>query len=88
MEMTYRGLKVQYIEQGQGPLVVLFHGWGANKELFRAVIDTLAAQYRVAALTPRASAAARSRKNPGVWRTTALFPRRSSTMWRDRKMGR
>lgn len=49
MEMTYRGLKVQYIEQGQGPLVVLFHGWGANKELFRAVIDTLAAQYRVAA---------------------------------------
>lgn len=49
MEMTYRDLKVQYIEQGQGPLVVLFHGWGANKELFRAVIDTLAAQYRVAA---------------------------------------
>ena len=34
MEMIYQGLKVQYIEQGQGPLVVLFHGWGANKELF------------------------------------------------------
>ncbi len=85
MEMTYRGLKVQYIEQGQGPLVVLFHGWGANKELFRAVIDTLAAQYRVAAPdTPGFG----GRKNPGVWRTTALFPRRSSTMWRDRKMGR
>lgn len=49
MEMTYRGLRVQYIEQGQGPLVVLFHGWGANKELFGALIDTLAVQYRVAA---------------------------------------
>lgn len=49
MEMTYQGLKVQYIEQGQGPLVVLFHGWGANKELFQALISTLAARYRVAA---------------------------------------
>ncbi|MDE5949963.1 MAG: alpha/beta fold hydrolase, partial [Acetatifactor sp.] len=49
MEMTYQGLRVQYIEQGQGPLVVLFHGWGANKELFRSLIDTLAVQYRVVA---------------------------------------
>ncbi|MDE5891981.1 MAG: alpha/beta hydrolase [Acetatifactor sp.] len=49
MEMIYQGLKVRYIEQGQGPLVVLFHGWGANKELFQAMIDTLAVQYRVAA---------------------------------------
>ncbi len=49
MEMIYQGLKVRYIEQGQGPLVVLFHGWGANKELFKAIIDTLAVKYRVAA---------------------------------------
>ena len=49
MEMTYQGLKVQYIEQGQGPLAVLFHGWGANKELFQALISTLAVRYRVAA---------------------------------------
>lgn len=49
MEMTYQDLRVQYIEQGQGPLVVLFHGWGANKELFQAIINTLAVQYRVAA---------------------------------------
>lgn len=49
MEMIYQGLKVQYIEQGQGPLVVLFHGWGANKELFGPLIAALAVQYRVAA---------------------------------------
>lgn len=49
MEMTYQGLRVQYIEQGQGPLVVLFHGWGANKELFGPLINTLAVRYRVAA---------------------------------------
>ncbi len=41
MEMTYQGLKVQYIEQGQGPLAVLFHGWGANKELFQALISKI-----------------------------------------------
>lgn len=49
MEMIYQGLRVRYIEQGQGPLVVLFHGWGANKELFQPLINTLAVQYRVAA---------------------------------------
>lgn len=49
MEMIYQGLKVRYIEEGKGPLVVLFHGWGANKELFQAIISTLAVQYRVAA---------------------------------------
>ena len=48
MEMTYQGLKVDYIEKGQGPLVVLFHGWGANKELFGPLIGMLATQYRVA----------------------------------------
>lgn len=49
MEMVYQGLRVRYIEQGQGPLVVLFHGWGANKELFGPLINTLAGRYRVAA---------------------------------------
>ena len=49
MEMIYQGLKVRYIDEGKGPLVVLFHGWGASKELFQAIISTLAVQYRVAA---------------------------------------
>lgn len=49
MEMLYQGLRVQYIEAGQGPLVVLFHGWGANKELFQNMINTLSVKYRVVA---------------------------------------
>lgn len=49
METTYQGLKVDYIEKGEGPLVVLLHGWGSHKELFGALIDTLAVKYRVAA---------------------------------------
>lgn len=49
MEWMYQNLRVDYTEMGQGPLAVLFHGWGANKELFGAVMKTLSAKYRVAA---------------------------------------
>lgn len=65
MEMIYKGLKVSYIEEGQGPLVVLFHGWGANKELFQAVINTLAVQYRVAA--PDTPGFGQSQEPPQAW---------------------
>ena len=49
MELQYQGLKVTYTQMGEGPLVVLFHGWGANKELFGALMKTLSVRYRVAA---------------------------------------
>ncbi len=49
MEWIYQGKKVVYDEMGQGPLVVLLHGWGSNKELYRALIETLAVKYRVVA---------------------------------------
>ena len=49
MEMTYKGLRVEYLEEGSGPLVVLLHGWGSNKELYNNLIKTLAVKYRVAA---------------------------------------
>lgn len=65
MEMIYQGLRVSYIEEGQGPLVVLFHGWGANKELFQAIIRTLAVQYRVAA--PDTPGFGQSQEPPQAW---------------------
>lgn len=65
MEMIYQGLKVSYIEEGQGPLVVLFHGWGANKELFQAIISTLSVQYRVAA--PDTPGFGQSQEPPQAW---------------------
>lgn len=49
MEFTYNGLKVSYLEMGQGPLVVLFHGWGANKELFKPTMEIMATRYHVIA---------------------------------------
>ena len=49
MEMTYKGLRVEYLEEGEGPLVVLLHGWGSNKELYGNLIKTLAVKYHVVA---------------------------------------
>ena len=49
MEMTYKGLRVDYLEAGEGPLVVLLHGWGSNKELYQPLMNTLAVKYRVVA---------------------------------------
>jgi len=49
MEMTYKGLRVEYLEAGEGPLVVLLHGWGSNKELYQPLMNTLAVKYHVVA---------------------------------------
>lgn len=65
MEMTYKGLRVEYLEEGQGPLVVLFHGWGSNKELYSALIRTLAVKYRVAA--PDFPGAGKSQEPSAAW---------------------
>ena len=47
--MTYKGLKIDYLEMGEGPLIVLFHGWGANKELFQTIMTVMSEKYRVVA---------------------------------------
>jgi len=41
------GLDVHYIEEGEGELVVLLHGWGSNIELFQPTVDTLKGSYKV-----------------------------------------
>ena len=49
MNMTYKSLKVEYLEMGEGPFIVLFHGWGANKELFQTIMTVMSEKYRVVA---------------------------------------
>ena len=44
---TVKGLKINYIDEGQGELVVLLHGWGSNIKLFQASIDLLQKGYKV-----------------------------------------
>lgn len=44
------GLNINYIDKGEGELVVLLHGWGANISLFNSMIELLSAKYRVVAM--------------------------------------
>lgn len=43
-------LNINYIDKGEGNTIVLFHGWGANKEAFTPIINKLSAYMRVVAL--------------------------------------
>lgn len=43
-------LNISYIDKGEGKTIVLFHGWGANKEAFTPIISRLSAYMRVVAL--------------------------------------
>jgi pimeloyl-ACP methyl ester carboxylesterase len=44
------GLRVHYLEEGQGPPVVLIHGWGMSAECWDDVMAVLTADYRCLAL--------------------------------------
>ena len=43
-------IPVNYIDEGEGEVVLLLHGWGANITLYRGIIDTLKQERRVIAL--------------------------------------
>ncbi len=49
MEKQWHGLTVHYDESGDGPLVVLLHGWGSNAALFRPIARVMAQKYHVVA---------------------------------------
>lgn len=46
-EFVYQNKKVRYREAGEGPLLVMLHGWGANADLFAGVEQFAAQKYRV-----------------------------------------
>lgn len=43
-------ISVNYIDQGQGDVILLLHGWGANITLYQGIISTLTQNHRVIAL--------------------------------------
>ena len=43
------GLKTEYIERGEGDIVLMLHGWGSRAGLFDGLIDLCAKKYRVLA---------------------------------------
>ncbi len=50
MEKVINGIKINYSVQGDGPLVVLLHGWGSNIKLFEGIFGLLESKYKVLAL--------------------------------------
>lgn len=51
MVLKVRGLDINYIYEGEGDVtIVLLHGWGANIQVYRRIIDIAKAKYRVIAL--------------------------------------
>ena len=50
MNKTIQGLNINYFEKGEGPLVVLLHGWGSNISLFNSMTEVLCKKYKVVAL--------------------------------------
>ena len=51
MELNFKGDKlcVNLIDEGEGEVVVILHGWGASADLYRTIISPLSSHYRVIA---------------------------------------
>ena len=50
MNTNINGLKINYIDEGAGPLLVMLHGWGSNIDLFAGVISFARTKYHVVAM--------------------------------------
>lgn len=44
------GMKINYREEGEGPLLVMLHGWGSNIELFNGIFTYTQGAYHVVAM--------------------------------------
>ena len=51
LKLDFKGdvLDINLIDEGQGEVVVLLHGWGARADLYRTIINPLVTKYRVVA---------------------------------------
>lgn len=50
MNTNINGLNINYIEEGEGPLIIMLHGWGSNCDLFSGVIGFAKKAYHVVAM--------------------------------------
>lgn len=46
-EITVDGLRIRYTDEGSGKVVILLHGWGANKESLGVIAGRLKQSFRV-----------------------------------------
>lgn len=50
METIVNGIKVNYIDEGSGDIVVFLQGWGTNLDIYKKVINKLSSTNRIIAL--------------------------------------
>ena len=50
MKTNINGLNINYIDEGEGTLLVLLHGWGSNIELFSGIVNFTRQKYHVVAM--------------------------------------
>lgn len=50
MQTNVHGLETAYTDQGSGPVVIMLHGWGTNKENFSELSSELRDHFRVIAV--------------------------------------
>lgn len=65
MQTTINGIKINYTAAGEGDLVCLLHGWGANIGLFNNISEVISRQYKVVA--PDLPGFGGSDEPPTVW---------------------
>ncbi len=68
--ITVEGLKIAYFDRGEGPIVLLLHGWGAPAATYRLLIDHLSSYCRV--IAPDLPGFGDSEEPPVPW-TSARF---------------
>lgn len=49
MNITIENKQIHYVDEGEGPVVLLLHGWGAQAETYRLIINHLSSRCRVVA---------------------------------------
>ncbi len=59
-------IPVNYIDEGEGKIILLLHGWGANITLYRSIIDTLKKKRRV--IAPDMPGFGKTPEPPAPWR--------------------
>jgi pimeloyl-ACP methyl ester carboxylesterase len=50
MKTIINGLNINYIDEGQGSLLILLHGWGSNIDLFSGIVNFCKSKYHVVAM--------------------------------------
>ncbi len=50
MKTIINGLNINYIDEGEGPLLIMLHGWGSNCDLFARVIRFTKQKYHTVAM--------------------------------------